>query len=151
MNVVNAPGATRGYTAWVLLFLPLLLNFAVFVVGGLPKIEPSTALQKIIPPGWVFSAVWTVNYLCLGAVWSLSGDSPITHCIVVPLLVLLLAWTPVYQEGKLLEAFYIIMASVFFVLLLFSYVERLGRMLLCPLLAWLLTAAKFSYDELDNK
>lgn len=134
----------------LILATPLLLNALVFAIIGFPKVTPSRHLEQIIPPGWVFSVVWTINYLCLGAAWAFSAQNGWAHLIVLPLLALLLSWTPVYTRGDKKSAFYIIMASLFFALLFFAYGKRVSKMLLVPLITWLLTASQFSYDELSQ-
>lgn len=142
----DPPGPVKNAPVfYALVATPLILNFVTFAIFGSPDITPGPELENVIPPGWVFSVVWTVNYICLGAAWAYSGNNPVTHMIVLPLVALLMAWTPVYTGGDELAAFYIIMTCIFLSALFYTFGNRRSKLLMVPLLAWLLTASKFNF------
>ena len=118
------------------------------------------ALHKppLMPPGWVFGAVWTCLYILLGLSLAM-----VLHARGAKLreraaglfgvqLVLNLAWSPIFFAFHKVEAALAIVAAmivVTVVLILVAWrIRVLAGLLLYPYLAWLMFASLLNYQIL---
>ena len=118
------------------------------------------ALHKppLMPPGWVFGAVWTSLYVLLGLSLAMvlhargAKDRQKVVGLFGVLVVLTLAWPPVFFAFHKLEAALSIVAAmlvVTVVTILASWrIRALAGLLLYPWLAWLMFASLLNYQLL---
>ena len=140
---------------WIRLFLPTISGF---FVSSLPHCRPGEGAGSIVkfrPPGFVFGLVWPVLYLLLGAAWVYTeSHTEISRAVVDicygTLVFFLTLWIVVYgclhnKKGGVYVIFLAILATI---------VSRdislpLSRVLLSPLLVWLLFAGLISVFEVQ--
>lgn len=140
---------------WIRLCLPAISGF---FVSSLPHCRPgkgSGSVVKFRPPGFVFGLVWPVLYLLLGSAWVYTHSHSATPGAFVDifygtLVFFLTLWIVVYgclhnKKGGVYVIFLAILATI---------VSRdislpLSRVLLSPLLVWLLFAGLISVVEVQ--
>lgn len=79
--------------------LPLALGYAS---GGICPVSSVRGLTYV-PPGWIFGLMWTVIYVCLGAlIYTLPTEAILSPWVLAALGVNLLfnwTWTPMYAKS----------------------------------------------------
>jgi benzodiazapine receptor len=128
-------------------FVPLLGGILSSFASGDFSDAPKPRDQ---PPSWVFGPVWTVLYLLMGYAASLAGTPPIFWIQ----LALNLIWLPIYTRGYVKEAFVLILALWFSIVLTikeFSRVNKFAAQLLVPYLAWVTYATYLNYSVLRER
>jgi tryptophan-rich sensory protein len=114
------------------------------------------AKPAIMPPGWVFGAVWTILYILLGLALALilhahgaRGRGPALALFVLQLL-LNFAWSPIFfAYHEVGAAFWIIVAMILIsavTALLFWRIRGSAALLMLPYIAWLLFAATLTWQ-----
>jgi translocator protein len=104
------------------------------------------------PPGWVFSVVWPILYVCLGVSWYLGGHDT-EHAILLASLCL---WLPVYQcrKEKFCASLILLLSvslSIFLSHRMFLEQKTLSASCLVPLCVWLLFAYTINvYDVIER-
>lgn len=127
---------------------PLMASVGTMALYGFPKPEPD--VTKPLPPDFVFAVVWTLLYILIGIAMARSWDCMISRTLGIVLVVCLLAWTPLFtskEEYAEYFAFYLLQFCFLLALALYTTVDQTSKLLLVPLLVWLLTASKFNYSE----
>jgi len=116
------------------------------------------ALQKpaIMPPGWVFGAVWTVLYILLGLALALilhargARGRGFAVALIAAQLLLNYAWSPIFfAYHEVGAAFWTIAAMLFLsaaAAILFWRIRRAAGLLMLPYLAWLGFAATLTWQ-----
>ena len=107
---------------------------------------------KFRPPGWVFSIAWPVLYFCLGYSWIISSRESNLNVIPYSILTALLTlWIFVYScQNSKKGGVYVLLVSIFAIFLCFSVGNKLSKLLLCPLIAWLIFAFLMNTTEVQN-
>lgn len=130
-------------------FVPLIGG----ILSGLASKDFKEAPKpKSQPPSWVFGPVWTVLYLMMGYAASLLYPNiPVIFWIQ---LAMNLAWSPLYTRGYIKEAFVLIIALWFSIILTikeFSKRNSFAAKLLVPYLAWVTFATFLTHQALTTK
>lgn len=130
--------------------IPFVLNASAFALIGRPQVSTPPVLEGVIPPSYVFGIVWSIIYVCMGLAMAYSGSSKEVVGLTILLSLFLIMWTPTYNNGDKRDAFYIIMLSLLLAFMLYTISNRTSKLLLVPLLVWLITASKFNFVELTT-
>ncbi|AUF82291.1 TspO/MBR family protein [Tetraselmis virus 1] len=134
----------------LLMLVPLIAGFGASAICPANKNDPANPVYT--PPGWVFGAVWAILFMLLGYSWYRnSGDQKIMF-VYSALVAALIIWIPLTNcfnkktEGVWMIALCSTLTGV--CMLLTSNVDRL---LLMPLLAWLVFATVLSAITENNR
>lgn len=130
------------------IFVPMLSGYlASYFCGNQRMREGNTSYT---PPGWVFGIVWPILYTLIGYSWYRNIDDAKLAALYGALVALLTSWIPITScFDKQIEGVWIIVLSILltsYCMLLSSHADRL---LLLPLLVWLLFATLLSVGKLD--
>ena len=127
------------------LYAPLILGFILSFFCKIEKIEGKQLKQR--PPSYVFGIIWPILYIVLGYSWSksLKKDVDILHGVCTFLLSL---WIVIYSCLKMKKiGIYIIASTISTVIAIISlHNHRLSKILLIPLLAWLIVAFQLNWN-----
>ena len=134
---------------------PLILGF---VVGALPSCKMSKSsgsTVKFRPPSWVFGVVWTILYILFGLAWVISITSE-NNIILVDVFysiitVLLTSWIIVYSCYKNKKGgVYVLVGCLCAIILAFNVSPLESRLMISPLLAWIILATLLNTFEVQN-
>lgn len=107
------------------------------------------------PPGWVFGVVWPILYLLFGLSWYFSILSKTNKTLIINLLyftlsLLLCLWIIIYGcYDKKKKAIYILFLSILNILVIYTIVEMKSKLLLTPLMVWLIFATFLNIIEVS--
>lgn len=138
---------------WVKVLICVLVIPALGAVGGIVTSSNIAGwyegLQKPAgtPPNWVFGPVWTLLYVLIGIslalIWDRAPSGPTKNQALVIFavqMVLNLVWTPVFFGAHLVLAALVIIALLWFAILMtilaFRKLNRTAAWLLVPYLIW---------------
>lgn len=138
---------------WVKVLICVLVIPALGAVGGIVTSSNIAGwyegLQKPAgtPPNWVFGPVWTLLYVLIGIslalIWDRAPSGPAKNralVIFAAQMVLNLVWTPVFFGAHLVLAALVIIALLWFAILMtilaFRKLDRTAAWLLVPYLIW---------------
>lgn len=133
------------------LFSPIITGYIFSILCNTSSNEGANLPQR--PPAWVFGVVWPILYILLGYSWSIipldivEVDYIYTLCIV-----LLNLWIYVYNCKKLkVYGIYIIACIIALLICLMTlHNHKLSKILLTPLLAWLLIAYLLNWNIISE-
>ncbi len=119
---------------------PLISGYIAVALCPMKKNEESNV--KFRPPGYIFSIVWPILYLMIGYAWTHEKKNSLWYFL---LSLSLAYWLVVYscQNNKLL-AIGVIFISILLTLVCYTLSKQLSKLLLLPLLVWLIFAALLS-------
>ena len=146
--------------------LALAAAVAIVAIGGLSGYASNSgysnawfaALDKpdIIPPGWVFGAVWTTLYTLMGLALALVWIAPASPQRTVALrlffaqLIVNFAWSPLFFGMQMIEIGLVTILVLFLLAAAaagrFFAIRPLAGMLLVPYLAWLCMATALNFE-----
>lgn len=91
------------YLKYVLPVLPLVLGFVVGIPCPMKRdaIASKDLKSNYLPPGWMFAAMWSVIYACIGVFMYLmmkSGADVLIWVLLAVNLILNLSWTAIYSK-----------------------------------------------------
>lgn len=110
------------------------------------------------PPGWVFGVVWPLLYLALGVAWSMTAftgstrawwrGAPYVACVAA-----LTAYLPLRAcaANRRKEALWAVAAAALAAAYCMEVSEPAARLLLLPLVAWLMFATLLSAAEMMTR
>jgi translocator protein len=153
LSIISAAPLVLGLGA------PLIVSA---IYGKQKQGDPCTAEEarksKLQPPGWVFSVVWTLLYVLVGAAGALiwrGADARFSHTFAawLALTLALAAWWPVFRlncrpVGAFVSVVGIAALAVVTALLAWGSAARLGAALLVPLIAWLAFASLLAWQTI---
>lgn len=162
MAGIATPGQLRmSLLRWVLVCVPgiLLLGMLSGVVANSGYDNPwFDALIKpaIMPPGWVFGAVWTVLYVLLGLALAIilnaraaQGKGTALALFGVQFL-LNLGWSTVFfHQHRVMAAFWLVVGILVLAALTtaaFARIRPVAAVLMLPYLAWLAFASVLTWQ-----
>lgn len=109
----------------------------------------------IVPPGWVFGAVWTTLYVLLGVSLAMilfargAPGRPLALALFAVQLVLNLAWTPLFFAGHQVSLALFVIVAILLVTIAtafsFARIRKTAAWLLVPYLIWLSFATILNY------
>ena len=110
------------------------------------------------PPGYVFAIAWAFLFILLGISWAIAmrntqTTNPILTGILYSLLILsLAAWIITYGcANSKTGAAWILVISIMLTAMCLITGNYVSKILLCPLLAWLIFALIMNSIEVQNK
>lgn len=133
---------------WLMFFSPMIASYAVMSQCNIDK--KAGSVVKFRPPAWVFGVVWPMLFLCLGYSFVLTSRTK-EFVYFYPALILSLAlWSYVYvcKEDKKGGA-WVILVSIICAFLCYTIASGVGKLLLCPLIGWLLFALLMNTTEVQ--
>ena len=107
------------------------------------------------PPGYIFGIVWPILYLLLGLSWVIAAKTKKSNVIIEPcyisISILLASWIFVYGcKNRKVWGVYSIVLSIGAVIMAMNLVGVESRVLLVPLLTWLLLALLLNVFEVSK-
>lgn len=134
----------------VYLALPIITGFAASFLCPMKDAGSDVVFR---PDSWVFSVVWPILYLLLGVSWIIASRKNKLNSFVYGLLTLLLVcWIIVYScnEDKK-NAVFVLLASLMAALSCFAIGNKTSKILISPLIGWLIFATIMNTTEVQNK
>ena len=137
----------------------LIINFGGLALAGLSTSDAVTgdwylSLNKApwTPPGWVFGVAWSTIMICfsiyLAKLWGELEDKQSLLLLLVPAIVLNIAWSPVFFSWQWVAFGLLIMLGLTTVvwMLFFKYRTMLGSVsyLLLPYMIWAVIATSLN-------
>ena len=134
--------------------IPMIIGFATAFYCRPGKDAGSNVAFR--PPSWVFSTIWPILYLLFGLGWYFSlkksGNRTLVHIMNITLTVLLALWLVVYGCGKNKKgAAFVLLACIATALMVFAVNSTTGKLLIAPLVAWLIFALLLNTQEVTNE
>jgi len=130
---------------WILLFLPLVICYAVSFKCKIGRDAGNNV--KFRPPAAVFGIVWACLFICLGLSWVYSftkqiGNRETTPYVIYSLIIFFLAlWIILYGcAKKKKESIWVFIPLLMLCFMGLSIGTQLSRLLLSPLIGWLIFA-----------
>ena len=138
------------------IFIPAVFGFVTAAFCNVGK--DAGSVVKFRPPAWVFSIAWIILYICLGLSWFFSNKDKNSNKILVNIMfsavvLALTGWLLVYACGKNKKGgIYMIVISILAALLAYTSTPNLtAKLLLFPLIVWLLFATLLNTFEVQTK
>ena len=132
------------------IIIPSLLGYGTAMFC---KVKNNSGLVVSIRPSpIVFSIVWPLLYLMLGLSWYYSRkNKTLLSDIFYGILVFLLSfWIIIYScKNKKIFAVYILILSIIFSLLAYTVGDLTSKLLIVPLIGWLLFATLLNVFEVQ--
>ena len=136
-------------TKWRL-WLPIVSGFGMASVCKIPKNEGTFLPQR--PPAIVFKIIWPILYLLLGFSWVNATSQKITDTMHGLLTLLLTLWILTYQcmNNKKMGLYIIACLIAIIISCICLHKNRISKIALTPLLAWLLIAFQLNWNIIKN-
>lgn len=136
--------------------MPLALGFA----SGRVCPVRGDAVRGYVPPGWVFGAMWSVIYICVGVVlynlMKRKVNDRLLWSLVIVNLAFNLSWSCTYKRDKALGLWWIIACKLSLLLLAMRLMQVEGverglraTMMLSVYWVWLDVAALLNYNSIS--
>ena len=133
------------------LFSPIITGY---IFSMFCKTLPNEGVQLIQrPPSWVFGVVWPILYILLGYSWCIIPIDIIEVDYIYTLCIILLNfWIYIYNCKQLkIYGIYIIACTISLLICLMNlHNHKLSKILLTPLLAWLLIAFLLNWNIVEK-
>ena len=134
---------------YIPIFVPSLLGYGTamfFKIGN--QAGENVSFR---PPAIVFSIVWPILYILLGLSWYFSRQKKtlLSDIFYISLIIFLSMWIVVYSNNKK-NAIYILLLSIVFALLSYTVADLKGKLLITPLIVWLIFATILNIFEVQN-
>ena len=133
------------------LFSPIITGYIFSMFCNTSPDEGANLPQR--PPSWVFGVIWPILYILLGYSWSnILIDIPEVDYIYTLCIILLNLWIYVYNCKKLkIYGIYIIAFIIALLICLMTlHNNKLSKILLTPLLAWLFVAFLLNWNIVNE-
>lgn len=143
--------------SYIPIVLPLIVGFASTIVC--PMSKDSGSVVKIRPNPGVFSIAWSILYLLVGISWYMSRNSvtsmrskSLVDTFYVLLNIVFFLWVYVYscKNNKKLSV-YVIITALTASLWCYTVASDVGKMLIVPLIGWLVLATFLNVLEVEKK
>ena len=138
------------YLQYLPIIIPALLGYGTAMFCGVQN--TSGVVVSIRPPPIVFSIVWPILYIMLGVSWYYSRKikTLLTDIFYGSLVFLLSLWIIIYAcENNKLGGVYILILSIVFSLLSYTVGDLTSKLLIVPLIGWLLFATLLNVFEVQ--
>jgi benzodiazapine receptor len=114
--------------------------------------ETSGETVKFRPPAWVFGVVWPILYILLGISWVIASRQNKLNSIIYGLITLLLmSWIIFYScEKDKKSSVYILICSIMAAFACISVGNNVSKILISPLIGWLIFALMMNAQEIQN-
>jgi tryptophan-rich sensory protein len=143
---------------WILFLIPIV---AIFVTSGVCKIGRNAGVTvKFRPPPAVFGIAWACLTLLIGLSWifcvkDTHDAEKITAYVIYTLLITsLMLWIIFYGcASSPLKALWTLIPSLALSFMVLSLGTYASRLLICPLIAWIIFAmmmATHEYQQVQN-
>ncbi len=134
---------------YIPIFVPSLLGYGTamfFKIGN--QAGENVSFR---PPAIVFSIVWPILYILLGLSWYFSRQKKplLSDIFYISLIIFLSLWIVIYSNNKK-NAIYILLLSIVFALLSYTVADLKGKLLITPLIVWLIFATILNIFEVQN-
>ena len=138
----------------ILVLLPGVVGYGSQFLCGIGENAGDSVLFR--PPAWVFGMVWPILFLLFGISWAVAaracGNQVLCMGSYALLTLSLGAWILVYGCGKSKAgASWILPVSLAAGFACFAQGDEVSKVLLAPLLAWLLFALLMNTTEVQNQ
>lgn len=135
---------------YVYLLAPAITGFGASLICKMD--EDSGKSVKFRPPAWVFGVVWPILYILLGLSWVVASRKDVVNSVYYSLLTaLLVTWIFVYScNNDKKNAVFVLLASVMTAIACFSVGSKKSRLLISPLIGWLLFAMLMNATEIQQ-
>ena len=141
------------------LVIPMLFGFGMNkICWGKDSGKSAGETVKFRPPAYVFGVVWPILYILLGLSWITAtnfaegGDKNMTESFYILIVFFLTYWIYVYGCNKnKVGGVYIITLTIGSIILAMNIIPKNSRLLLTPLLTWLLIALLLNVSEVQGK
>jgi len=133
--------------------LPAIIGYST---SGICKIGKNAGKSVLFrPPAAVFGIVWAILFILLGISWSIaiknSQNKTLCNSLYLLLSISLGLWTYVYGcKGMKKEASWVILLSIMLSLMCYSQGNEKSRILISPLIAWILFAVIMNTTEVQT-
>jgi tryptophan-rich sensory protein len=142
---------------YLLIPIPAILGYLFGSICNVGK--DSGEVVSFRPPPIVFGVVWIILYLFIGVSWFLAVKDTesklLTYTFYILLNIALCSWIYLYScKNDKKNAIYVLLISFVFSLLCYTIGNRNSKMLIVPLIGWILFAMLlniFEVEKLTNK
>lgn len=130
---------------YIYLFLPMVLGYLTVFLCPMTKNAGNNI--KFRPPAYVFGIVWPILYLMIGSAWILSKEASFYYLLLSITLSLWIIVYSCYKQKK--RASWVLLLSIIITLICYTNSIKQSKLLLCPLLGWLLFALLMNVFEVQ--
>lgn len=138
---------------WLDIFMVLLPAILGYIASAFCRIGTNTGSSvKFRPPPLLFGIIWPILYLSLGFSWIIAHRiNPYSNIFYVLTIILLTLWIIIYGCVKSkMGGIYILLLTFVLLLMCFSFGNEWSRVLISPLIGWLMFAILLSITEIQN-
>ena len=137
------------------LIIPIIMGFSM---GYICKVQNSSGnTVNFRPPSWAFGVAWTILYILIGISWFLalkkdySWDDSIVSLFYIWLNIILCSWVYLYScKDEKIYAIYSLILSIVAALFCYTLGNVVSKMLIVPLIGWLLFATLINVAEVQK-
>lgn len=138
---------------YLLIPIPAIFGYLSGAICNVGK--DSGVVVSFRPPPIVFGIVWIILYLFIGISWFLavkdSESKLLVHTFYILLNISLCSWIYLYScKNDKKNAIYVLLLSFIFCLLCYTVGNLKSKMLLVPLLGWILFAMLLNIFEVEK-
>jgi translocator protein len=130
------------------------LSYILLFVEKCRTMDNSGKSVKFRPPGYIFGIVWPILYILFGLSWVFSHKDIKgiwIDILYIILSIVIVSWILFYSCLSLKKVGpFVILLSICFTIIIMNIVELRGRLLLVPLLSWLLYALLMNTAEIQQ-
>ena len=133
----------------ILFFIPITTGFSFSFIFKVDK--RSSERVKFRPPTYVFTAMWIILYLLMGFSWVLANREHRLNNIIYSILnMCLLSWIVIYKYNQS-KSVVPLMLALTTAIMSMTIGTKVSRLLIAPLLSWLLYATLMLTTELQTR
>tara|TARA_B110000037_G_scaffold218996_1_gene283202 strand:+ start:761 stop:1225 length:465 start_codon:yes stop_codon:yes gene_type:complete len=131
-----------------------LLSYLLLFIEKCRTMGNSGKIVKFRPPGYIFGIVWPILYILFGLSWVISHKDIKSIWIDIIYIISslsIVSWIIFYSCLSLRKIGpFVILLSICFIIIIMNIVKLKGRLLLVPLLSWLLYALLMNTAEIQH-
>ena len=150
MSIVNKLPSRPKKIEWIFLILPMIAVYTASAFCDVGKSSGSTV--KFRPPAYVFGIVWPILLIHLGISWVLASRQNKWNSVLYTALVLsLVSWLIVYECDKnKIGGVWNLAVSVLLAVMCLIVGNTSSRLILAPILGWLIFAMQLNINEVSK-
>ena len=146
------------YLKYIPIFIPLLSGYMANAICPMKNSGASGAIVHFRPPPEAFGIIWPILYILTGLAWyktrenSSNKDRFTADIFFTSLVISLSIWLYIYNCKNLKKnAVWVLGICIMFALLCYTSSTKLSKLMLCPLITWLIIATLLNAVEVQEE
>lgn len=143
-------------TNYVRLLFAMFLAYLINIIPNCKIKSSSGSTVKFRPKPQVFGIIWPILYICFGFSWIIALKKAkrkiLTDILYILASIILASWIIVYScMSNKIGGLYILFLNILSIIILILISKpKISKILLAPLLVWILFATFLNYSEVQK-